>query len=201
MTNIGLFALLMLFSAFATGQIEPDSSVFHPNQEVRIRDLPLHSAQMAGSNATLAAALETVFRDSKVCCGSDSALQSALSAEPQSLKDLGAKLQGRHFQDDGRLIAIAADYLPADSTNPDQIIAPLMGNQPLLMQWNKHFYVLYGAIFDETVYYSGRRDRVIHKLLLLDPRSSSTNKQVLFDRQKDDWTQVQGLLILNATRP
>jgi hypothetical protein len=88
--------------------------------------------------------------------------------------------------------------LPRDSINPERIIAPLMQNQPLLMEWNSRLFVVSGVVFDETVYYSGNRDFVIHKLLLFDPRSSLTRKKTLFDRQKDDWTKVQGILMLSA---
>lgn len=202
MAKIGFLcpiALLILASSFADGQDSPAASVFHPNQEVRIGNLPLRAAQSTGSTATLAAALETIFHDPDVCCGKNSALENAeLSSDSFSLKDLSAKIQGRHILRDGRPIIVAADYLPANSINPDQMIAPLMHNQPLLMEWNSHLYVLYGAVFDETLYYSGRRDYVIHKLLLLDPRFSDARREALFDRQTDDWTKVQGLLMLRS---
>jgi hypothetical protein len=192
-------AFLLLASGFAHSQDYPPASVFRPNQEVRVSSLPLRTAQSTRSGATLVAALETIFHDPEVCCGKNSALEHAvLSADPLSLKVLSTKLRGRHILGDGRPIIVTAEYLPPNSINPDQMIASLMHNQPLLMEWNSHLYVLYGVIFDETLYYSGHRDFVIRKLLLLDTRFSNTRREAFFDRQRDDWTKVQGLLMLRA---
>jgi len=172
-------------------------SSFHANQEIRVRDLPLPTAQSSGTQ--LIAALETIFREPRLCCGKNSALEDAvLSADALSLKELGNKLQGRRLLADGHTIIVATEYLPPYSITPEQIIAPLMNNQPLLIQWNSHFYVVYGVIFNEKLYYSGHRDYFIHKLLLLDTRFSDTRRETSFDRLKDDWTKLQGLLMLRT---
>jgi hypothetical protein len=59
-------------------------------------------------------------------------------------------------------------------------------------------YVLYGAIFDDVLYSNGVRDYVIHKLLLSDSASVEVGREVIFDRDRDDWSKVQGLLTLKA---
>lgn len=74
-----------------------------------------------------------------------------------------------------------------------------MENQPLLAEWNSQLYVLYAVVFDEIVYDNGNRDHVIHKLLLLDPRFTNTRREVIFDREKSDWKQVQGILRLRVS--
>ena len=186
---------LFLVSCFAVGQDQ--NPAVHPNQEVRVNDLPVHTAQSADSTAVLMAALETIFHDPNVCCGKNSALQDlGFSASP--LKDLGARLAGKHYLSDGRPITVTTEYVSPGSMNPSQIIGPLMHQQAVLMEWDSHLYVLYGAVFDELLYPSGNRDYVIHKLLLLDTRFSDARREASFNRESDDWTKVSGLLTLAA---
>jgi len=196
-------ALLALAHGFANSQQDvPPGYVFHANQEVQVRDLPARAARSADTTAVLVAALETIFHDPEVCCGKDSPLQdTVLSADPLSLREVGAKLQGRHRLNDGRPITVAAEYLAPDSINPDQLISSLLQNHGLIMEWKSRLYVLYGAVFDEKLYYSGQRDYVVHKLLLLDVRFSDSRREIAFNRETDDWGKVQGLLKLSAVVP
>jgi hypothetical protein len=195
-------AFLISLSCLAHGQTDvPDSiSSFLPNQEVRVRNLPPLTALSTNPSAALATALETVFHDKAVCCGKDSALEDALLSDPLSLKDLGARLQGTHRLSDGRPIVISAEYVPPNLINPDLIIGALLDQHAPLIEWKSRLYVLYGAIFNETRYYSGARRYAILKLLLLDPRFSAQRRETLFNRETDDWGKVQGLLTLSAVR-
>jgi hypothetical protein len=201
-TAKALFACCVLgcvatLSAFA--QDEP-AYVFHPNQEVRVTDLPARTAQSTDPSAVLAAALETIFRDRAVCCGKNSALEDTVLAAPPSLQGLSAKLQGKHVLSDGRSVTVSAEYVPQSSITPDLVISALIDQHALLIKWKSHFYVLYGAIFDETVYSSGQRQFAVHKLLLLDPRFSDRRRDVEFNRDSDDWGKIEGLLTLSIAR-
>lgn len=195
-----LIAFLISSSGFVeTQHYSPPAYVFHPNQQIQIKDLPLRIAQSSTPQASLVASLEIIFHDPDVCCGKNSALEDAVRlAGPMSLKDISAKLQGNHKLSDGRPIMITAEYLARTSITPGQIIATLSDMQPSLIEWNSHLYVLYGVIFDETLYYTGKRDYVIRKLSLLDPRFVNARREVSFNRQTDDWTTVQGILALSA---
>jgi hypothetical protein len=117
-----------------------------------------------------------------------------------SLKELSAKLQGRHLLRDGRPIVVNAEYFPQSSIGPGLIISPLQDQHPLLIEWKSHVYVLYGATFNETRYYSGEREYAVVKLLLLDPRFSDQRREVEFNRESDDWGKVQGLLTVAVAR-
>jgi hypothetical protein len=185
-------------SAFA--QDAPGVSVFHPNQEVRVTDLPSLTASSNKPSAVLAAALETILHHKSVCCGKNSALEDTVLSVPLSLEELSAKLQGRHVLSDGRSVMVSAEYVPQRSITPDLMISALTDQHALLMEWKSHFYVLYGAIFDETIYTSGQRQFVVHKLLLLDPRFSDQRRETEFNRDSDDWGNVQGLLTLASAR-
>jgi hypothetical protein len=196
-------ALLILARGFAHGQQDvPPAYVFHPHQEVRVRDVSPHAAASANATAILVAALETIFHEAEVCCGKNSALQDVVeSADPLSLKDVDAKLRGKHLLNDGRPITVSTEYTAPASINPSQIISTLLSDRPLLIEWNSRLYVLYGAVFDEKLYYSGQRDYVVHKLLLFDVRFADPRKKVTFNRDTDDWEKVQGLLMLSTAIP
>lgn len=174
--------------------------VFHPNQDVRVTHLPTITAQAANRAAVLAAALETILQDKAVCCGKNSALEDTVLSTPLPLRELSAKLQGKHVLSDGRSVMVSADYVPQGSITPDLMISSLMDQHAMLINWGSHFYVLYGAIFDETVYADGQRQFAIRKLLLLDPRFSDQRRDVEFNRENDDWGKVEGLLTLAVAR-
>ena len=199
------FSVIILASPLAYGQ-EGSSPIFLPNQEVRVANLPSLPAPSAHRSAVFATALETVLHDKAVCCGKDSALEDvALYASlsgPLSLKELSTKLQGRHLLSDGRAVMVNADYIPHDSINPSLIVNTLTEQHAPLIEWKSHVYVLYGALFDETRdSSSGVRAYAIHKLFLLDLRFSDQRREVVFDRETDDWEQMQGLLMVGFVIP
>jgi hypothetical protein len=175
--------------------------VFLPNQEVRVTGLPSLTALSRKSSAVLATALEIILHDKAVCCGKYSALEDAALSEPRSLEELRAKLQGQRRLSDGSSIMVNAEYVPESSVTADLIIRTLAKQQALLIEWRSHFYVLYGAIFNENRdVYSGIRQFFIVKLLLLDPRFSDQRREVVFNRETDDPAKVQGILTLTVAR-
>jgi hypothetical protein len=172
---------------------------YYSNKEVRISELPSLTAKSRDRSDVLAASVQIIFRDQDVCCGKNSALEDAVQrADPKSLKDVAAKLQGRHLLSDGRPIMVAADYVPAAALNSGALIAALTENHALLMEWNSHLYVVYGVVYVETLDDKGGILDAIRTLLLLDARFSDERRQVTFNRLSDDWGQVQGLLMLKA---
>lgn len=175
------------------------AQIYYPNQEVRVNDLPPLTAKSRNPSDVLAAAVEMILHDRTMCCGKDSALEDSVqSADPKSLKDISNKLQGRHLLNDGRPIVISAEYLPAASVNPDQLINTLVQKHALVMQWHSHFYVIYGVVYDQTLNQDSGMVNAIHKFLLIDPRYSDARREVVFDRLNDDWGKVQGLLTLKV---
>ena len=191
-------ALLALFSCLGYSQDISVSYVLHPNQEVRVRQLPSLMAHSEDPSDVLLTSLDTVFHDREVCCGKDSALEDqATRVDPLSLKDIASRLQGRHLLSDGRPIAVSADFWPASSGDAGyRIVSALTDKHALLMVWNSHLYVLYGVLYDQRLYSDGTSMSVIKKLYLLDTRFSDARRNVVFDRETDDWGKVQGTLQL-----
>ncbi|HSZ60614.1 MAG TPA: hypothetical protein VK828_02380 [Terriglobales bacterium] len=195
------WALAWLITASASAQITPSpTAVFLPNQVVRIGNLPSLTAPSSKSTAVLATALETIIRDRDVCCGKDSGLEDAvLSAS--SLKDLGAKIEGRHVLGDGLSINVRAEYVPTSSLSARLLVSTLMNQKPMLLGWKSRVYVVYGAVYDETrIYDPDGWQFVIHKLLLLDVRFSDHRREVEFDSESDDWNTIQGVLTASFVR-
>ena len=193
--------LLLVFSCSvnANGQSEGEGYVFHANQELRVAPLPTVVADSTSESAVLAASVATAVMERDVCCGRNSALEDQVGTK-LSLRALGERLRGKHYLDNGSPILVADQYWSGASVNAENIIGSLMAQRPLLMDWNGHLYVLYGAVFDDYRYYSGADVHVIHTLLLVDTRFSDDRRYVTFNRQTDDWGKVTGLLALTITR-
>jgi hypothetical protein len=203
--SISVLLVFALAPCLAHGQ-EGRSPVFLANQEVRITDLPTLTAPSKHRSTVFATALETVLHDKTVCCGKDSALEDialyATLSDPLSLKELSAKLQGRHLLSDGRPIVVSAEYVPQSSISPGLIIESLREQHAPIIEWKSHLYVLYGANFNETRDpSSGVRDYAIRKLLLLDLRFSDQQRETSFDRETDDWGTIQGLMTVAFEMP
>ena len=178
--------------------------VLYQDERAVVRDLPALLARSDDPSDILLTSLDTVLHDREMCCGKDSALgDSALAADPKSLQDVASKLEGRHLLSDGRPIQVTAEFWPADKVNSGTLISTLVGQHALLMSWNSHLYVVYGAVYRWI--WSGNEDTggpvtVIRKFLLLDTSAAHKDRKVEFDRDADDWGKVQGLLFLQ-TKP
>jgi len=176
--------------------------VAYPNLEVHISDLPALKARTKDPAGVLRASLETILRDRDVCCGNDSALEDSLErVDPASLKDLAAKLQGRHLLSDGRPIMVTAAYLAPDAIGADALINALQGKQALLMEWDSHLYLCYGVTYRRDYDANGSLLDTILTFLLLDTRYSDSGREVVFNRATDDWSKVQGMLRVSVAGP
>ncbi len=191
--------LLCLMLSFAYGQdVSPGYPLIRPNQEIRVPDLPRLKARNKDRSDVLLTSLDIIFHNHEICCGRDSALEdSAQQADPRVMKDIVAKLQGRHLLGDGRPITVSVTDMMPYSANPVAIVDQLAKQHALLMMWNSRLYVLAGALYDESVYDDGTRIDTIDKFYLLDTRYSDGRREVTFTRTKDDWNDVQGLLLLS----
>jgi hypothetical protein len=191
--------LLMLVSCYAFGQQNPEWQVYRANEEVSVPQLPALMARSHDLSDVLLTSLDIVFHDRSICCGRDSALEDrALAADPLSLKEVASKIRGWEVLSDGRRVQITAEVLP-DAPGTDissRIVGSLLEKHVMLMVWNSHLYVLYGAVFDAVGNNDASSQFMIHKLLLLDARYSGPRREVVFNRDTDDWGKVDGLLLL-----
>ena len=183
---------------FARGQL------LNQDQVIEVHDLPSLQAQSPHSSAVLLTSLDTVLHDSEVCCGKDSALDdSARAADSKSLKDVAGKLQGRQRLSDGRPIKVTATYLTSDAVNAGTLLSWFQNNHAALMQWNSRVYMVHGRVYQwaasATIDGGGVQTMpVIHKFLLWDTRYSDSRREVVFNRETDDLSKVEGFLFLEV---
>lgn len=190
--------LCLVVSVLYGQEVSPGYPTVRPNQEVRVPDLPRLKARSRDRSDVLLTSLDIIFHNHEICCGRDSALEdSAQRADPRSIKDIVAKLQGRHLLGDGRPITVNVTDMMPYSPNPVPIVDALAKKQALLLMWNLRLYVMSGVLYDESYYQDGTRTDIINKFYLLDPRYSDGRREVTFTRTKDDWNDVQGLLLLS----
>ena len=178
------------------------SQTYYSPQEVQVRGLPVLTASSDDPSDVLQASLATVVHKKSVCCGGESALGDQVAkADPLSLKDVAAKLSGRHLLSDGRSIRVAAEYLEPAAINSGMLINSLHDQLALLMEWNSHLYICYGATYRRDYDAStGAELYTILKFLLLDTRYYDSRRKVVFDRETDDWGKVQGMLRVTISR-
>jgi hypothetical protein len=187
----------LVLSSFAVGQ------VFYQDTEIEVHDLPSLMARTHHSSDVLLTSLDTVFHDRDICCGKDSALEdSAEAADAKSLKDVASKLQGRHLLTDGRPIMVTTEYLAPNQVNAPHLIMMMQKEHAPLMLWKSHIYVVYGLEYFWLD--SGSPDggsapvTMIHKLLLWDTRYSDSRREVVFNRETDDPSTIQGFLFVES---
>ncbi len=176
----------------------------YKDQEIQIRNLPVLVANTSDSSDVLLTSLDTVFHDRSICCGKESALgDRAQAADPESLKDVAAKLEGRHVLGDGRSIAVKAEFATPDSVNSGLLITWMQGQHAALLEWKSHLYVVHGIIY--TWIPTGEPDQggsvetVVKRFLLWDTRFSDSRREVVFDREKDKLNEITGLLFVQAS--
>jgi hypothetical protein len=190
-----IIGLCLSLACLAFGQITYPSL-----QEVRVDGLASLMARTHDPSDVLLTSLDTIFHDREMCCGKDSALEdSALRADPKSLKDIATKLQGRHLLSDGRPIMVRAEYIEPDKLNGGLLITTLRNKRALLMEWDSRLYICYGVKYRRDYDpNTGVETNTILKFLLLDTRYSDSRRSLVFDRESDNWAKVQGVVWMEA---
>ena len=173
------------------------------DQQLEVHHLPSLTARSHDPLDVLLTSLDTIIRDRAVCCGKNSALEdSALAADPKSLKDVATKLEGRHLLSDGRPIVVTTEYLPAAQASSGHLITKILNQHAALMEWNSHLYVVHGAGYGWEGYSipdgGGGTIAVMRRLLLWDTRFSDSRRELVFTPYTDDVSKVQGFLFVEA---
>jgi hypothetical protein len=172
------------------------------NREIRVSGLRALMARSHEPSDVLLTSLDILIHDKRVCCGPDSALADSVErSNPSSLKDVASKLQGRHLLSDGRPITVDAEYFEPPEINSGMLVGTLRDQRALLLQWNSHIFICYGANFAEIYDENGGIQYSIGKFLLLDVRYAGSRRELVFNRDTDDWSKIQGMLRLTVQQP
>jgi hypothetical protein len=185
--------LALTLGLYAGAQIAPDSEVVHPNQRIMVANLPRTTAENSNVSGTAKAAVEIVLSP-EIKCDPGSQLESLIGAvSGDSLSGLIKKIDGATCSSAGQVHKISASFTPNGAIKANDVIASLLHKKPLLMEWKGAMYVLYGAAYDQHLYYSGRQDNVIREFLLVDPRYRDNRRFVTFNRSQNDFGEVEGI--------
>jgi hypothetical protein len=179
--------------------LNAQAQVPYQSEEVQVHDLPSVTAKSHDPSDVLLASLETILHDPDVCCGKNSALVDSLaSVDATSLKNVAAKLEGRHLLSDGRPILIKTNYLSPEMVNAENLIHMMLDQHAALLEWNSHLYVVHAMEFIWELDGQGHTFPVIRKLMLTDTRYSDSRREVVFTRTVDDTAKLEGMLFVQA---
>lgn len=179
------------------------AQVFGKDLEIRVHGLPKLMARSKSPADVLLTSLHTILHDQEICCMPDSVLGDNVSAaDPDSLKDVAAKIKGKHMLSDGRTAMVIAEYVPAESMNAGLLIKMITDQHAALLEWNSHLYVLDGVTYF-WIQSGGTESRTmtttaIRKFLLIDTRYADAQRRVEFNRDTDDLSKVEGLLFVDV---
>jgi hypothetical protein len=192
--------MLLLALPLAAQNDIPGAEVVHPYQRVTVPNLAVVAATDTSSPAVAKAALAIVLSGSKVKCGPDSQLESAVEANAGSpLRTLASEISGASCATNGRTLHVTATFTPNGAIQGDSLIASVIEGKPLLFEWKGALYVLYGVVYDEHLYPRGRHDNVIRRLLLIDPRYPDRRRLKAFVREKDNLAEIGGVASVSVT--
>jgi hypothetical protein len=194
---VAVFTLLLGF--YAEAQVAPDSEVFHPNQRVIVANLPLVTAKDSSSSALAKAAVGIVLGSTKTECDSGSQLESVIDSNAgASLSALISKVDGATCSSGGQIKKVNASFTPNSAIVANNIIASILQQKPLLIQWKGAVYVLYGVVYDQHLHQSGTQDNVVREFLLLDPRYRDKRRFTVFDSKENDFGEVEGVATVSV---
>lgn len=194
---------LCLASLFLLSPVH--AQIVNVDQEIEVAGLPSIVSPSRHGTDVLISSLATIIHDPDICCGRDSALEDSVQrADAKSLQDVAAKLNGRHLLSDGRPIIVKSVFFPPEQANAAYLLNAFTQQYGLLMRWNSHTYVVHGMVYfwiagagdPETG--GGNPQIVVHKFLLWDSRYSDSRRELVFNRDTDDLSKVQGFLFVQV---
>ena len=189
----------LLLGFYAQAQEVPDNEVFHPNQRVIVANLPLVTAKESSASASAKAAVAIVLSSAKIKCDPRSQVESVIESNAgTSLNALISKVDGATCSSDGQSQKVNASFIPNGSIVGNNVIASILQQKPLLMQWRGAVYVLYGVVYDQHLHQSGLQDNVIREFLLLDPRYRGNRRFIVFDSKANDFREVEGVATVSV---
>ena len=192
------FCLLFILVCTSSAQADPDVETVHPGLRVEVQGLPALVATDVNASS-ISKAVSIALSGLKLSCAPDSEVEKVIeSSDGSSLATLVSRISGTTCTSKWQTHKMVAMYVPNGEIQGDALIASIMQGKPLVLEKPGGVYVLYGAIYDEHLHLSGRRDNVIRQLLLIDPRYSDHRRFTSFVRGKDEFSGITGVANITA---
>ncbi len=103
---------------------------------------------------------------------------------------------GTYLRDDGTKVRVEGSFTPG-LASPDDLVASLRRNLPLVLLWRGHPYLVRGAVYQEAVAQTGQKQILLLEIKLADPYAPGTT--VSFLAEKDDPAEIQGTFDVTVT--
>jgi len=177
----------------------------HPEQTAEIADLMSATAKQKCENWGWAAGLETILKQQRVNIPQNYWVIKADGGEVckeqmPKLEALSKLITGAYQLDDGRKVRLEAAAVTGAPTDMDSMIDAPRHGRPMLFVWKGHPYVYRGLIYNEMIAANGQHGFDVRQVELLDPFFDTAEKQIaLFDREKDDPNDINGLMDVVVT--
>src|SRR5260370_9890238 len=176
--RFAIVALLLVSLGFPLAAAKKKTGVNwlrRPAQSVRLAQMPLVVAKQKCENWAWAAALETMLRVQDAGIPQEYWIQRLNHGEvclprAESFENLARFLESHFYVlDNGRKLRLQVQYRDGAPTSPDDLIASVQHNQPIMLFWSGHPYLIAGVLYDEFIAPNGGRRFEVRELKLLDP--------------------------------
>jgi hypothetical protein len=117
---------------------------------------------------------------------------------PGNSEDLAKQISHDYVLPSGQKFALDAKFILGAPTQPDSLIASIRQNRPLLLMWENRAYLLIGLTYDEYIAESGNKLFVITEMQLFDPLREEGKRKVIFSRDQNNPTDINGVLDLTV---
>ncbi len=197
-----LIAVMVLYALAAPADKKKPGVLYsRPDQKIELATLPQVVARQPCANWAWAAGVEAMLRTQDVVLTQTYWVQRLNGGEicresAGNFGDLAHALESDYYVlEDGRKLRLAAEFLPGPPLAMDGLIVALRANQPRMLVWRGHPYLIAGAVYDEQILANNARLFEVKEISLIDPLEPLGSKQrrVSFVRGRDDPREIDGL--------
>jgi hypothetical protein len=172
--------------------------VRRPAQSVRLAQMPLVVAKQKCENWAWAASLEAMLRLQDAPIPQEYWIQRLNHGEvclprAESFENLARFLESDSYVlDNGHKLRLQVQYHDGAPTSPDDLIASVQRNQPIMLFWNGHPYLIAGVLYDELIAPNGGRRFEVRELKLLDPyvnpkpAAAASSGRTIFESRREE---------------
>jgi len=201
--------LITLMAAMAWADDKKPGAVTllkRPNQAVDINGLKVPQPAQHCANFGWAAGLELMLRMQGVALDQKYWITKLEGGELcrdelRPFSDLAQAIDGEYQLDSGSKVRLKTKYTHGAPTVLDDLIVSIREGSPWLLVWKGRPYLVDGLLYDEFIGPNNARIFMVKEIKLLDPlvAPDDAQRQVTFVRERDNLTDVDGVMTVRAT--
>src|SRR5260370_7994137 len=125
----------------------------------------------------------------------------------ESFESLAGCLESDFYvMDNGRKLRLQVQYRDGAPTSPDDLIASVRHNQPIMLFWSGHPYLIAGVLYDEFIAPNGGRRFEVRELKLLDPYinptpAAASSGRTIFESRREERERKAECLCTTTPQP